>query len=146
MSDPASAVAVPLDPLVVHPGRLSILLALSAGGDGGAEFVDLRRRTRMTDGNLASHAKRLSAGGLVGVDKRFRDGRPVTTFLLTPAGRHALRTHVDGLVSAIAGPAMPAGPVLSPNPSSDFSVPRTPAPGPVSLAGSAADDDDDWID
>ncbi|CAA9428833.1 MAG: hypothetical protein AVDCRST_MAG64-3335 [uncultured Phycisphaerae bacterium] len=94
------AAVAPLDPLVVNPGRLSILLALSAG-EAGVEFVDLRRRTRLTDGNLASHARRLADGGLIGIDKRFRAGKPVTTYLLTDSGRLALRAHVDGLVSAV---------------------------------------------
>jgi len=104
---PEANVIAPLDPLVVNPGRLSILLALAAG-EAGVEFVDLRRWTRLTDGNLACHARRLADGGLVGIDKRFRAGKPVTTYLLTDAGRSALRTHVDGLVAAVrAAPPAP---------------------------------------
>jgi DNA-binding MarR family transcriptional regulator len=98
---PAARFAVtPLDPLVVNPGRLSILLAL-ANRETGVEFVDLRRQTRLTDGNLASHARRLADGGLIGVGKQFRDGKPVTTYLLTDSGRQALNAHVDGLLAAV---------------------------------------------
>ena len=41
------------------------------------EFVQLRQRTSLTDGNLSSHAKRLHGAGLVAIDKTFRDGKPV---------------------------------------------------------------------
>jgi DNA-binding MarR family transcriptional regulator len=93
-----------IDPLVVNPGRLSILAALCAVGAGstsGIEFVDLRRQTRLTDGNLASHARRLEAGGLIEIAKQFRAGKPVTTYLLTAPGREALRRHVRDLISAV---------------------------------------------
>ena len=130
----------PLDPLVVNPGRLSILLALSAG-EAGVEFVDLRRRTRLTDGNLACHARRLADGGLIGIDKQFRAGKPVTTYLLTDSGRQALRTHVEGLVSAVRAVSgagrmqalREAGSGEAPEPSAEWA-----------FAGPSADDD--WID
>lgn len=91
-----------LDPLVINPGRLSILLALTSS-PAGVEFVDLRQRTRLTDGNLASHARRLADAGLIGIEKEFRAGKPVTTYLLTSSGKASLRSHVDGLVSAVVG-------------------------------------------
>lgn len=90
---------MPFDPLVANPGRLEILTALAAGER--QEFVSLRDRTRLTDGNLASHAKRLRAAGLIAVDKQFRGGKPVTSFALTPAGRAALESHVDRLLAAV---------------------------------------------
>jgi DNA-binding MarR family transcriptional regulator len=90
------------DPLVANPGRLEILATLAAEGrQGPVEFVRLRERTRLTDGNLACHARRLCSGGLVAVDKRFRDGKPVTSFVLTPAGRAALEAHVERLLTAV---------------------------------------------
>ena len=90
------------DPLVANPGRLEILAVLAAeGGRGSVEFVRLRERTRLTDGNLACHAKRLRSAGLVAVDKHFRDGKPVTSFALTPAGRTALEQHVERLLLAV---------------------------------------------
>ena len=70
-------------------------------GGRAVEFVRLRERTRLTDGNLACHAKRLQSAGLVAVDKRFRDGKPVTSFVLTPAGRAAMEDHVERLLAAV---------------------------------------------
>ena len=96
------------DPLVANSGRLEILAALCAGGrPEPVEFVRLRERTRLTDGNLACHARRLHAAGFVAVDKRFRDGKPVTSFALTPAGRAALEAHVERLVAAVRSQPQP---------------------------------------
>ncbi|HEX4125202.1 MAG TPA: transcriptional regulator [Tepidisphaeraceae bacterium] len=88
-----------LDSLVANPGRLRILTALAA--ESRMEFVPLRHATRMTDGNLSCHAKRLHAGGLVAIDKQFRAGKPVTAYRLTDAGRRALRRHVDAVMAAM---------------------------------------------
>jgi DNA-binding MarR family transcriptional regulator len=90
------------DPLVANSGRLEILTALAAEGRRApVEFVRLRERTRLTDGNLACHARRLHAAGLVAVDKRFREGKPVTSFALTPAGQAALEDHLEHLLAAV---------------------------------------------
>jgi len=88
------------DPLVANPGRLSILTALAV--DERQEFVALRRRTNLTDGNLASHAKRLQVAGLVTVDKSFRAGKPVTCYILTGEGRKALESHARRVLAAIS--------------------------------------------
>ena len=88
------------DPLVANPGRLSILTALAV--EERQEFVALRRRTNLTDGNLASHAKRLQIAGLVAVDKSFRAGKPVTCYVLTVDGRRALEAHARRVLAAIS--------------------------------------------
>jgi len=88
------------DALVTNPGRLRILTALAT--NPSQEFVRLRSATNLTDGNLATHARRLRSAGFLSIDKSFRDGKPVTTITLTPQGRIALRTHVDRLIDAIA--------------------------------------------
>jgi len=87
------------DALVANAGRLTILTELAV--EERQEFVHLRRRTRLTDGNLAAHARRLEAAGLIAIDKQFRDGKPVTTYLLTPDGRKALESHARRLFAAI---------------------------------------------
>jgi DNA-binding MarR family transcriptional regulator len=88
------------DPLVANPGRLSILTALAV--EERQEFVTLRKRTNLTDGNLASHAKRLQGAGMVTVDKSFRAGKPVTCYALTPEGRRALEAHARRVLAAIS--------------------------------------------
>jgi DNA-binding MarR family transcriptional regulator len=108
------------DALIANPGRLRILTALAAVPS--QEFVRLRSATALTDGNLATHARRLRSAGFLAIDKAFRDGKPVTTISLTPHGRSALKRHVDRLVLAL-GPAA-----------------RSDPPQP------AAHSQDDWVD
>ena len=90
------------DALVANPGRLRILTALVARR-GPEEFIHLRAATGLTDGNLTTHARRLSAAGLVRIDKSFRAGKPVTTFTLTDPGRAALEQHTRELLQALEG-------------------------------------------
>jgi DNA-binding MarR family transcriptional regulator len=88
------------DAVIANAGRLKILAALST--ESRLEFVRLRDRAKLTDGNLASHAKRLQSAGLVEIQKRFDSGKPVTTYTITPRGRDALQEHVDRLMGAIS--------------------------------------------
>src|SRR5579859_7615873 len=88
------------DPMVANPGRLSILTALAV--EESQEFVQLREATRLTDGNLASHARRLQTAGMIAVEKHFRGGKPVTSFALTVDGRRALEAHTRRLIAAIS--------------------------------------------
>jgi DNA-binding MarR family transcriptional regulator len=127
--------------LVVNPGRLRILTALAESRR--EEFVPLRNRTRLTDGNLAAHAKRLHSGGLIDIEKQFRDGKPVTSFVLTTSGRAALEEHARQLLEAVG---------IAPR---DFGESRV-VPDPVGTGpGTArlieqlepiAQPSDDWID
>lgn len=88
------------DAVVSNAGRLNILTALAV--EERQEFVQLRQRTRLTDGNLACHAKRLHTAGFIEIDKSFRDGKPVTCMTLTTAGRAALEAHARRVLSAIS--------------------------------------------
>jgi DNA-binding MarR family transcriptional regulator len=92
---------MPFDNLIANAGRLRILTALAV--ENRQEFVRLRQITRLSDGNLSAHARRLCSAGLVEMEKRFRDGRPVTTFHLTDDGRRRLTEHVRGLLAAVEG-------------------------------------------
>lgn len=120
-----------LDSLIANPGRLRILTALAQVER--QEFVQLRSITRMTDGNLATHARRLHSAGMLDIDKSFRDGKPVTTFTLTPQGREALESHVTSLMRALQpADVEPAK-----------SEPKSPQPTPISTVQV---DESDWID
>ena len=120
------------DALVANAGRLTILTELAV--EERQEFVSLRRRTRLTDGNLAAHARRLQAAGLIDIDKHFRDGKPVTTYLLTTEGRKALEAHARRLFAAITQRrVVSAGGAGS-----------EPGAAPVPLTPDAAEDE--WVD
>jgi DNA-binding MarR family transcriptional regulator len=104
--------------LVTNPGRLRILTTL-ASEERRQPFVEVRRRTGLTDGNLATHARRLQSAGLVTIEKSIAAGKPLTTLHLTREGREALASHVAALQSAM-----------------------TPATEPYSIEPA----EDDWVD
>lgn len=99
------------DPLIANAGRLRILTALAV--EERQEFVHLRKSTALTDGNLASHARRLQTGGLIQIDKQLRGGKPVTHLTLTSEGRRALEAHVRRLLAAISHRRLPASSVIA---------------------------------
>ena len=127
---------MPFDALVANPGRLRILTALVS--EPRQEFVRLRERTRLTDGNLATHAKRLCGAGLIAIDKSIRGGKPVTSLELTVAGRAALENHARHLLAVLEAP--PASAVAAER----TTVPVSDIRSPIDPIESA--DDDDWVD
>ena len=127
------------DTLVANAGRLQILTALAV--EERQEFVRLRRSTQLTDGNLASHARRLQSAGLIAIDKEFRGGKPITHFTLTPDGRKALEAHARRLMSAISHRRLAPIPLSA---SADPEIFEEPVPVPA--AGLPEEDEQDWVD
>src|SRR4051794_937786 len=103
------------DAMVTSPGRLSILTALASVPQ--QPFVELRARTGLTDGNLATHARRLQAAGWVAIHKTTEAGKPLTTLQLTTAGRDALADHAKKLLAALETASTTE--ISSPSPNSD---------------------------
>jgi DNA-binding MarR family transcriptional regulator len=142
------------DPLVANAGRLQILTALAV--EERQEFVHLRRRTQLTDGNLAAHARRLQSAGLIEIDKSFRANKPVTSYRLTADGRRALEAHARRLVAAISHRRLPSTPDDHPPTTDPFRTRRAPAgqseptpnrPATVpSLPDTPPEPADDWVD
>jgi DNA-binding MarR family transcriptional regulator len=121
------------DALVANPGRLRILTALAGDGSARQPFVELRRRTGLTDGNLATHARRLHSAGLIAIEKSIASGKPLTTMQLTSRGRDALSEHARSLLAALETQSPP---LTSPdNAATEFSHEAAPA-----------DVADDWVD
>lgn len=98
MSDANLRAILDLDRMVHEPARLAILTVLAAAER--VEFKFLETVTRLTKGNLNSHATKLEAAGYLVVHKAFRGKVPVTSFSLTPEGREALRRYWESLASA----------------------------------------------
>jgi DNA-binding MarR family transcriptional regulator len=135
------------DTLVSNAGRLEILTALAV--EETQDFVTLRKRTRLTDGNLASHAKRLQTAGLIQVSKAFRQGKPVTSFHLTPDGRRALEQHVRRLMSALSQRRIAPAPeaITTEPPPADIPTEAEDAHLEATLAvASTHASPDDWVD
>ncbi|HEY8748420.1 MAG TPA: transcriptional regulator [Tepidisphaeraceae bacterium] len=129
------------DPLVANAGRLRILTTLAV--EETQEFVQLRQATQLTDGNLASHARRLHTAGMIAMEKHFREGKPVTSFALTADGRKALETHTRRLIAAISHRR------LTPTPSNSqtsIEVKRPKVAKQIAPVAVPIPAEDDWVD
>ncbi len=96
---PVMPTAELFDSVIASSGRLRIMAALAS--EPQLEFVHLRKRTQLTDGNLCTHTRRLESAGFVSVEKSFRDRKPVTQVRLTSQGRDALERHARELLNAL---------------------------------------------
>jgi len=65
------------------------------------DFTTLKQLLDLTDGNLASHIAALENEGYVKVRKAFIGKKPLTTYMLTAAGRKAFAEHLDALEKLI---------------------------------------------
>ena len=97
-SAPYAAVHEPypvFDDVIHEPHRLRICALLVPST--GTEFAAVRDEIGLSDSALSKHLKALSARGYTRLERAVRDGRQVTTVVLTPAGREALCGHVAEL-------------------------------------------------
>ena len=90
-----------LDPVLESRVRVGVL-ALLANGDR-VDFTHLRDRMGVTDGNLATHLRRLEAARYVTLRKTFLARHSRTQYAVTPRGRAALERHVSALARALEG-------------------------------------------
>ena len=105
------------DAIVSSPGRLKILTALAH--EPRRAFVDVRRATGLTDGNLTTHARRLQSAGFVTIQKSIESGKPLTTLQITRDGRAALEAHAHSLQTALEQP-QPAAPSAADHSADDW--------------------------
>ena len=96
-----------LDDVIHSRIRLAVMSILS--GVDAAEFTYLRDRTGATDGNLGAHLRKLEEAGYVGVEKRFEERKPVSSYSLTAEGREAFGRYVDRLEAMLSGTGDAAG-------------------------------------
>ncbi len=86
------------DTIIHQPTRLRIMAALNAlGEESQMEFGALRDLLEVTDGNLATHLRKLEDAGYVRITKTFVGRRPRTYVAITPTGRAAFAQHVQAL-------------------------------------------------
>ena len=98
-----------LDPLIHPPARLRLMILLSSVSE--AEFSLLRNRLAVSDSVLSKHISTLAEAGYARSRKGSRLGRRTTWVALTPAGTHALESHVAALRELIAGVGERSSPV-----------------------------------
>jgi len=84
--------------LIHQTVRLQIMAALNAlDEESQLDFGALRDLLGVTDGNLATHLRKLEDAGYIKVTKTFVGRRPRTYIAITPAGRQAFAEHVQAL-------------------------------------------------
>lgn len=80
--------------------RLRIaLLALLMGGD--RDFVELRKKTGASDGNLSVQLGNLEADGYIQKERGFADHKTRSTYRLTMQGKNAYRCFATLIVQSI---------------------------------------------
>ena len=73
----------------------NVRLGLSA--DLGFSAHDRSENVR----RVAEVARLLAEAGLILIEKRFREGKPVTSFSITQAGKYAIKAHARELLEAV---------------------------------------------
>ncbi len=96
MNDPIRKL-LELDRMVHEPARLAMLTVLSSAES--VEFKFMEQITKLSKGNLNSHATKLENAGYIEVIKAFRGKIPVTSFRITPFGRDALAAYWQHLMA-----------------------------------------------
>ncbi len=79
--------------------RLGIMSALAV--NDWLDFNSLKEYLDVTDGNLASHLKRLEKEEFVNVEKSFIDRKPNTKYFMTEEGKKAFDEHLEVLEEII---------------------------------------------
>ena len=90
-----------LDPNVIAPARLKLLVTLTAVSE--VEFSIVRDALDVSDSVLSKHLAALEDVRYVKRRKGVHRGRRTTWISLTPDGRAALGTHIDALQALIDG-------------------------------------------
>lgn len=79
-----------LDRFIHEPSKLAILTILR---ESGTEYLELRRLTGLSKGNLSNHLAKLEDAGILTIAKHFEGKKPVTTPQLTEYGRQAIDSY-----------------------------------------------------
>lgn len=79
--------------------RLGIMSALAV--NDSLDFTSLKEYLDVTDGNLASHLKKLEEEEFIRVEKSFIDRKPNTSYHMTEDGKKAFEEHLNVLEKII---------------------------------------------
>lgn len=88
-----------LDPLLHQQLRLQIITLLISVET--AEFNYVLQETGATRGNISVQIKKLEEAGYLAIKKSFRDNYPLTTYMITAAGKTAFENYIKTLEAYI---------------------------------------------
>lgn len=91
-----------IDDVIHSRVRLAIMSYLATAR--AADFVELKKALKVSDGNLSTHLKKLEDKGYISVTKQFVDNKPQTRVKISNGGDKAFKSYVDGL-AAMLGPS-----------------------------------------
>ncbi len=86
---------------VIH-GRVRLGVMAYLATAQAADFNALKARLQVTDGNLATHLRKLEDAGYVTVEKSFAGRKPLTRILITPTGQDAFVRYLDAIGRLVA--------------------------------------------
>ena len=87
---------------VIH-GRVRLALMAYLSGAGRADFAALKKHAGVTDGNLSVHLRKLEDAKYVQIEKSFQNRKPLTTVVLSDAGRAAWIAYLDRMREMLFG-------------------------------------------
>lgn len=88
-----------IDDVIHSRVRLAIMSYLVTARD--ADFVELKKALKVTDGNLSTHLSKLEGKSYVSVSKQFVDKKPQTLVAITKAGDAAFKAYVEDLATML---------------------------------------------
>lgn len=90
-----------LNKIIHERARLLILTYLARNEENEVSFSDLKNELDISSGNLSVQLSKLKEVGLIEIDKRFQDNRPLTSIVITPQGLDSLNAYFDEMEKMI---------------------------------------------
>lgn len=91
-----------VNPLLADRVRLAIMVALAAS-KVPLDFNTLLTSLELTRGNLSTHLRKLEEGELINGSKEFVDRKPRSSYVVSDAGRKAVKEYLRAIESALTG-------------------------------------------
>lgn len=88
-----------IDDVIHSRVRLAIMSYLMAAKE--ADFTELKKALKVSDGNLSTHLTKLEKTGYISQEKKFVGKKPQTLVALQKNGEKAFREYLDGLAAMI---------------------------------------------
>jgi DNA-binding MarR family transcriptional regulator len=88
-----------IDDVIHSRVRLAIMSYLASAHS--AEFTELKKVLKVSDGNLSTHLKKLEDHDYVKTEKGFVGRKPQTMVEITEGGSKAFKAYVDGIAAML---------------------------------------------